>query len=135
MPERLDEVHHIGIAVTNLEDAKTIYCDILGLECIEEKTLPERSVKVAFLETGNTRIELIEGIGEESPVTKFIDRHGPGVHHLCFEVSDISRVLAELAASGVRLIDETPRPGAEGKLVAFLHPKSTTGVLIELSEK
>lgn len=135
MPQRLDELHHVGIAVKNLDEAKTVYCDILGLECIEEKVLPERGVSVAFLETGNTRIELLEGIGNKSPVSKFVERHGPGVHHLCFEVDDIARVLSELAGSGMRLIDEKPRPGAEGKLVAFLHPKSTNGVLIELSEK
>ncbi len=135
MMDRLGDVEHIGIAVRGLGDAKKIYCELLGLECTGEMTLPERGVKVAFLETGNTKIELLEGIGEESPVTKFIERHGPGIHHLCFEVGDIERVLSELADSGLRLIDEKPRPGAEGKLVAFLHPKSTSGVLIELQEK
>jgi methylmalonyl-CoA epimerase len=92
-------------------------------------------VKVAFLETGNTKVELLEGIGEESFVSKFVERKGPGVHHLCFEVEDINRVMEELKRAGVRLIDETPRAGAEGKLVAFLHPKSASGVLIELTEK
>ncbi len=135
MHNRLDEVQHIGIAVRDLEEAKTIYCNILGLECTGEMELPERGVKVAFLETGNTKIELIEGTNEENPVTKFVERHGPGVHHLCFEVDDIARVMKELVSDGIRLIDEEPRPGAEGKLVAFLHPKSTTGVLIELTEK
>ncbi len=135
MIDRLGEVEHIGIAVRNLDDAKKIYCELLGLECTGEMNLPERGVKVAFLETGNTKVELLEGIGDESPVTKFVDRHGPGVHHLCFEVNDIERVLSELAESGLRLIDEKPRPGAEGKLVAFLHPKSPSGVLIELTEK
>ncbi len=135
MPQRLEELHHIGIAVKDLEDAKRVYCEILGLELTSEITLPERGVKAAFLETGNTKIELLEGIGEESPVTRFVDRHGPGIQHICFEVEDIVRVLRELADSGVRLIDQEPRPGAEGKLVAFLHPKSTTGVLIELQEK
>lgn len=135
MIDRLGEVEHIGIAVRNLGDAKKIYCELLGLECTGEMTLPERGVKVAFLETGNTKVELLEGMGEESPVSKFIERHGPGVHHLCFEVGDIERVLSELSKSGLRLIDEKPRPGAEGKLVAFLHPKSTSGVLIELTEK
>jgi len=135
MHNRLDEVQHIGIAVRDLEEAKKIYCNILGLECTGEMELPERGVKVAFLETGNTKIELIEGTSEESPVTKFVERHGPGIHHLCFEVDDIARVMKELASDGIRLIDEEPRPGAEGKLVAFLHPKSTTGVLIELTEK
>jgi len=135
MLNRLGEVEHIGIAVQGLEDAKKIYCDILGLELTGEKTLPERGVKVAFLETGNTKVELLEGIGEDSPVSKFVERKGPGVHHLCFEVEDIGRVMEELKKAGVRMIDETPRPGAEGKLVAFLHPKSASGVLIELTEK
>lgn len=132
---RLGEVEHIGIAVRELEDAKKIYCDILGLELTGEMTLPERGVKVAFLETGNTKVELLEGIGDESPVSKFVERKGPGVHHLCFEVEDIGQVLEELKGAGVRLIDETARPGAEGKLVAFLHPKSASGVLIEITEK
>jgi methylmalonyl-CoA epimerase len=135
MLDRLGEVEHIGIAVRDLEDAKKIYCDILGLEMTGEMTLPERGVKVAFLETGNTKVELLEGIGDESPVSKFVERKGPGVHHLCFEVEDIGRVLGELKDAGVRLIDETARPGAEGKLVAFLHPKWASGVLIELTEK
>jgi methylmalonyl-CoA epimerase len=135
MLNRLGEVEHIGIAVPKLEDAKKIYCDILGLELTGERTLPERGVKVAFLETGNTKVELLEGIGEESFVSKFVERKGPGVHHLCFEVEDINRVMEELKRAGVRLIDETPRAGAEGKLVAFLHPKSASGVLIELTEK
>ncbi len=135
MIDRLGEVEHTGIAVRDLSGAKKIYCDLLGLECTGEMTLPERGVRVAFLETGNTKVELLEGLGEESPVSKFIERHGPGVHHLCFEVNNIELVLSELAESGLRLIDEKPRPGAEGKLVAFLHPKSTSGVLIELTEK
>jgi methylmalonyl-CoA epimerase len=125
MHDRLGEVEHIGIAVRELEEAKTIYCDLLGLEFTGEMNLPERGVKVAFLETGNTKIELLEGIGEESPVSKFVER----------KVEDIARVLRELADAGVRLIDEEPRQGAEGKLVAFLHPKSASGVLIELSQK
>jgi len=135
MLNRLGEVEHIGIAVRELEDAKKIYCDTLGLELTCEMTLPERGVKVAFLETGNTKVELLEGIGDESPVSKFVERKGPGVHHLCFEVEDIGRVMQELKEAGVRLIDETPQAGAEGKLVAFLHPKSASGVLIELTEK
>ena len=89
---------------------------------------------MAFLETGNTSIELLEGLGETSPVARFIERHGPGIHHLCFRVDDIDRVLGELSEAGLRLIDEKGRPGAEGHPVAFLHPKSTSGVLIELEE-
>ncbi|MFA4949158.1 MAG: methylmalonyl-CoA epimerase [Candidatus Krumholzibacteriia bacterium] len=135
MHHRLGAVNHIGIAVKNLEEAKKVFSDALGLSCIDEKALPERGVKVAFLSTGNTTIELLEGIGPESTVSKFVEQRGPGIHHLCFEVEGIERVMKELAESGVRLIDETPRPGAEGKLVAFVHPKSTLGVLVELIEK
>lgn len=134
MTERLEELNHIGIAVRNLEEGKKLFCEILGFEITDEKSLPERGVRVAFLETGNTTIELLEGIGEESAVTKFLMRHGPGIHHLCFRVGDIERVLEELAGAGLRLIDEKARPGAEGHPVAFIHPKSTSGVLIELEE-
>ena len=132
MTERLEELNHIGIAVKSIEEGKKLFCDILGFELKGEKSLPERGVRVAFLETGNTTIELLEGIGESSAVSKFLERHGPGIHHLCFRVGDIDRVLQELAAAGLRLIDEKARPGAEGHPVAFIHPKSTSGVLIEL---
>ncbi len=135
MHHRLGAVNHIGIAVKNLEEAKKIFSEALGLPCIDEKTLPERGVRVAFLSSGNTTVELLEGIGPESAVSKFIEQRGPGIHHLCFEADGIERVMKELAESGVRLIDEKPRPGAEGKPVAFVHPKSTLGVLIELIEK
>ena len=134
MAERLEELNHIGIAVKSLEEGKKLFCEILGFELKDEKSLPERGVRVAFLETGNTSIELLEGIGESSAVSKFLERHGPGIHHLCFRVGDIDRVLAELAGAGLRLIDEKARPGAEGHPVAFVHPKSTSGVLIELEE-
>jgi methylmalonyl-CoA/ethylmalonyl-CoA epimerase len=135
MHPKLGAVHHIGIAVRNLEEAKKIFAGSLALPCVDEKTLSERGVKVAFLSAGNTTIELLEGIGPESAVSKFVEQRGPGIHHLCFEVDGIERVMKELAESGVRLIDEKPRPGAEGRLVAFVHPKSTLGVLVELIEK
>jgi methylmalonyl-CoA/ethylmalonyl-CoA epimerase len=135
MHNRLGAVNHIGIAVKNLEEAKKLFSDTLGLPCVDEKTVPERGVKIAFLSTGNTTVELLEGIGPESAVSKFVEQRGPGIHHLCFEVDGIERVMKELAESGMRLIDEKPRVGAEGKLVAFVHPKSTLGVLIELIEK
>lgn len=134
MVERLEELEHIGIAVKSLEDGKKLFCDILGLELTKEKILLDRGVKVAFIETGNTKVELLEGIGEDSPVSKFVEKRGPGIHHLCFQVRNIKRVMQELSASGVRLIDQEARPGADGELVAFLHPKSTSGVLIELLE-
>ncbi len=135
MKRRLGEIDHIGIAVTNLEEAKRIYCDSLGIPCAAEKTIPERGIKIAFLPTGNTAIELLEGIGEDSGISKFIAQRGPGIHHVCFEVDDIASVLEGLAADGIRLIDAVARPGAEGKPIAFVHPKSTMGVLIELIQK
>ncbi|HUV36860.1 MAG TPA: methylmalonyl-CoA epimerase [Patescibacteria group bacterium] len=134
MVERLEELNHIGIAVRDLEEGKKLFCEILGFELKAEKALPDRGVRVAFLETGNASIELLEGIGAESAVTKFLERHGPGIHHLCFRVGDIDRVLGELAGAGLNLIDMKARPGAEGHPVAFIHPKSTSGVLIELEE-
>lgn len=135
MNARLGAVDHIGIAVANLEDAKRVFCDALGIPCVEEKTVPERGVKIAFLSTGNTTIELLEGLGENSAVSKFVAQRGPGIHHLCFEVPDIAEALRGLAERGVQLVDTVPRPGAEGKPVAFVHPKSTLGVLVELMEK
>jgi methylmalonyl-CoA/ethylmalonyl-CoA epimerase len=135
MHHRLGAVNHIGIAVRNIEEAKKVFSDTLGLSCVDEKTLPERGVRIAFLSSGNTTVELLEGIGPESTVSKFVEQKGPGIHHLCFEVEGIDRVMKELAESGMRLIDEKPRPGAEGKPVAFVHPKSTLGVLVELIEK
>ena len=135
MHSRLGTVHHIGIAVRNLEEAKKLFTDILGLPCVEERTVPERGLRIAFLSSGNTTVELLEGIGPENTVSKFIEQRGPGIHHLCFEVDGIERVMKEIAEDGVRLIDEKPRSGADGKLVAFAHPKSTLGVLIELIEK
>ena len=135
MHDRLREINHIGIAVSNLDEAKRLFCDTLGFACTSEKTVPERGVKIAFLDAGNTTIELLEGIGEASTVSKFVRERGSGIHHVCFEVDGIERVMAELAAAGARLIDEKPRTGAEGKPVAFIHPKSTMGVLIELIEK
>jgi methylmalonyl-CoA/ethylmalonyl-CoA epimerase len=135
MHERLGALNHIGIAVANLEEAKKVFVETLGIPCVEEKTVPERGVRIAFLSTGNTTVELLEGIGPESTVSKFVAQRGPGIHHLCFEVDGIDRVMKELAESGIRLVDEKARPGAEGKLVAFVHPKSTLGVLVELIEE
>jgi methylmalonyl-CoA/ethylmalonyl-CoA epimerase len=114
MHHRLGAVNHIGIAVRNLEEAKKVFSDVLGLPCVEERTVPERGVRIAFLSSGNTMVELLEGIGPESTVAKFVGERGPGLHHLCFEVHGIERVMKELAADGVRLIDEKPRPGAVG---------------------
>ncbi len=132
---KLGSIDHIGIAVPDLDAAKRIFCDILGIPCIDEKNLPERAVRISFLSTGNTTIELLQGIGENSPISKFVEERGGGIHHICFEVENIEETLRELSCNGMRLVDEHARPGAEGKLVSFIHPKSTSGVLIELIQK
>ncbi|MDD4858249.1 MAG: methylmalonyl-CoA epimerase [Candidatus Krumholzibacteria bacterium] len=135
MQSRLETLDHIGIAVRNLEDAKKMFSDTLGLVLIREQELPERGLKIAFLSAGSTTVELLEGIEPDSSVAKFVEQRGPGIHHLCFEVDGIDRVMRELTDSGVRFVDATPRLGSEGKPIAFIHPKSTLGVLIELIEK
>ncbi|HSG27710.1 MAG TPA: methylmalonyl-CoA epimerase [Candidatus Krumholzibacterium sp.] len=134
MPDRLKELNHIGIAVRDLEEAKALYRDVLGFELESEKELPDRGLKVAFLSTGNTTIELLQGLREDSAISKFIESKGPGIHHLCFRVDDIEKTLGEISTDGVDLIDSQARPGAEGHPVAFLHPRSTGKVLIELEE-
>ena len=135
MPDRLGKLGHIGIAVTDLEEAKKLYSEVLGFTLTAEKEMPERGLKVAFLETGNTKIELLEGTTPDSAISKFVEKRGTGIHHLSFEVDDIGRVMKELAGEGVRLIDKEPRTGAEGHLTAFMHPRSTMGVLLEIEEE
>ena len=135
MPDRLGKLGHIGIAVTDLEEAKKLYSEVLGFTLTAEKEMPERGLKVAFLETGNTKIELLEGTTPDSAISKFGEKRGTGIHHLSFEVDDIRRVMKELAGEGVRLIDKEPRTGAEGHLTAFMHPRSTMGVLLEIEEE
>ena len=108
---------------------------MLGFTLSGRKEMPERGLRIAFLETGNTKLELLEGTTPESAVTKFVEKRGTGVHHLSFEVDDIRRVMKQLSDSGLRLIDEEPRTGAEGHLTAFIHPKSTMGVLVEIEEE
>ncbi len=129
------KLHHIGIAVKNISEKLKIWHDVLGLEvkCIEE--VREQKVKVALLPLGGMNIELLEPLGEESPVYRFIEKRGEGIHHLCFEVDDIDNMLAEMRNKGLKLIDEVPRMGAGGRKIAFVHPKDVGGVLIELSEK
>jgi methylmalonyl-CoA/ethylmalonyl-CoA epimerase len=123
---------HIGIAVRSIETAR-IYED-LGLEVDHVETVASQGVKTAFLSVGDSRLELLEPTGESSPVAKFIEKRGEGVHHLCFRVDDIDAELERLKAKGYRLINEAPVPGAHGCRVAFLHPSAGSGVLIELSQ-
>ncbi len=129
------KIHHVGIAVRNLEAAAARFGGLLGLEKGARYDLPELGVRALFLPVGEGNLELLEPLGEGSTVQSFLEKRGEGMHHLCFEVEDIEEALADFAAQGARLIDEKPRPGAGGHLVAFVHPKSTHGVLVELKQK
>jgi methylmalonyl-CoA/ethylmalonyl-CoA epimerase len=124
-------VHHVGIAVQSIEDAMRFYGDKLSLALKEELELPDRQLKVAFVEADNVLIELLEPTDPDTPVARFLERRGPGLHHLCFGTPDIRQHLQDLKDKGVELIDEAPRPGAHGD-VAFLQPASAHGVLVEL---
>lgn len=126
---------HIGIAVTNLNEALGIYAGILGLKLVKIKTVENQGVKVALLLAGETKIELLEPTDEGSSVAKFIAKKGEGIHHIALTVSNIENSLEEIKRKGIALIDEKPRIGFEGHKIAFLHPKSTKNVLIELCEK
>lgn len=128
------KVNHIGVAVKNLEGSLPFYRDTLGMvfEGIEE--VADQKVRVAFLAVGESRIELLEPTAEDSPVARFLEKHGEGIHHVAYQVDDLAATLTKLKADGVRLVDEMPRRGAHGTMIAFLHPKASGGVLTELCE-
>ena len=125
---------HIGIAVANLDEALRFYRDALGLEIDTPEDVSSQHVRAHFIPAGDSALELLEATDEESPIAKYIARRGPGLHHITLRVDDILAALARLKDRGVRLIDETPRPGAHGSLVAFIHPSSAHGVLVELKQ-
>lgn len=127
-------IEHIGIAVKNLEESIKYYEDVLGLSCYKVEEVKDQKVKTAFFKVGQTKIELLESTDPEGPIGKFIEKKGEGIHHLAFAVEGIEGSLNEVKEKGVRLIDEKPRKGAEGLDIAFLHPKSTYGVLTEFCE-
>ncbi len=127
-------IEHIGIAVTSLADAIRFYEEILGLECYKIEEVHDQKVRTAFFKIGQTKIELLESTDPEGPISKFLEKRGEGVHHIALAVKDLKKQLRLLEKDGVRLIDADPRKGAEGLDIAFLHPKSTSGVLIELCE-
>ena len=129
------KVDHIGVAVSNLEEALKIYTDVLGLKLHGTEVVEEQKVRVAFMPVGDTEIELLESTDPEGPIAKFIEKRGEGVQHIAFRVDDIEEALEQMRQKGVRLIDEKPRYGAGGARIAFLHPKSTGGVLVELCER
>jgi methylmalonyl-CoA/ethylmalonyl-CoA epimerase len=128
------KVDHIGIATSKLDEALSVWRDALGLSVASTDEVPEQGVRVAMLPIGETHIELLEPLSEDSPVGKFLQKRGPGIHHIAIKVTNIRKALSELKAKGARLIDETPRVGANGCLVAFIHPSATNGVLLELVE-
>lgn len=127
-------IEHIGIAVNSIADALPFYENVLGLKCYNIEEVADQKVKTAFFMIGQTKIELLESTDPEGPVGKFIEKRGEGIHHIAFAVEDIEERLREAEAAGIRLIDAKPRPGAEGMSIAFLHPKSTLGVLTEFCE-
>lgn len=131
----VNKVDHIGIAVSSLEESIKFYKEVLGLELHGTEVVDEQKVKVAFLPVGDTEVELLEATSADSPIAKFIELKGQGVQHIAFKVNDIEAALDDMRAKGIRLIDEKPRYGAGGARIAFLHPKSTNGVLIELCER
>ncbi len=131
----LDKIDHIGIAVSDLEKTMQFYRDQLNLEFKGTEVVEEQKVKVAFFPIGESKLELLEPTVADSPVGKFIEKKGQGVHHLAFRVQNLEEKLARLKEQGVALIDEKPRYGAGGARIAFLHPKSTGGVLVELCER
>ena len=130
----IEKVAHIGIAVPKLAEAVAVYEGVLGLTVEGYETVEDQKVNVAMLTGGDDIIELLEPTEPDSPIAKFIEKRGPGIHHICLQVDDIEATLARFKEQGLRLIDEEPRAGAHGCRIAFVHPKSTGGVLIELSE-
>ena len=128
-------IEHIGIAVNKLEEAIPYYENVLGLKCYAIEEVADQKVKTAFFMVGQTKIELLESTDPEGPIGKFIEKKGPGVHHLAFAVENVNEALEDIASKGVQLIDKTGRKGAEGMNIGFLHPKSTLGVLTEICSK
>jgi methylmalonyl-CoA epimerase len=131
MPSR---IHHVGVAVTNLDEAIDLYRSAFGAELVHRTTNEKEGLEAAFMRMGDGEVELMSPLREDSPVGKFMAKRGPGFHHVAYGVADIQRALAEARAAGLELIDNEPRMGMHGSLIAFLHPKSVGGVLTELVE-
>lgn len=129
------KINHLGIATKGIDEALKFWEDALGLENVHTEVVEDQKVRVAMLPIGESRIELLEPTSEDSPITKFLEKRGGGIHHIAVEVEDIEAALAKLKSEGARLIDEKPRIGAEGCLVAFVHPSSANGVLLELVQE
>lgn len=131
----MNKIEHIGIAVKNLSESNLLFEKLLGSAAYKEEEVASEGVRTSFFRNGPNKIELLEATNPESPIARFLEKKGEGIHHIAFEVSDIKAELARLKAEGFQLINETPKPGADNKLVAFLHPKGTNGVLVELCQE
>ena len=132
---KISRIDHLGIAVQSIEEVLPYYENVLGLKCYAIEEVADQKVKTAFLKVGEVKIELLEPTSPESTIAKFLEKGGRGVHHMAFAIEDgVTNALAECNEKGIRLIDQAPRPGAEQMSIAFLHPKSTVGVLTELCE-
>jgi len=129
----LNKIDHIGVAVKSLDEAVKFY-SLMGAEPNHYEEVESQKVKVAFIKVGETNIELLEPTSDESPIAKFIEKKGEGIHHICYDVDDVKVALGTMKEDGLKLLNEEPMPGAHGKLVAFVHPKSTNGVLTEVAQ-
>jgi methylmalonyl-CoA/ethylmalonyl-CoA epimerase len=129
------KIDHLGIAVNSIEEGQKFWTDVLGLPCQGSETVEAQKVTTAFYPVGESEVELLESTSADGPVAKYIEKRGQGIQHVAFRVADIEAALAELKSKGIQLIDQTPRAGAGGAKIAFLHPKATRGVLVELCER
>jgi methylmalonyl-CoA/ethylmalonyl-CoA epimerase len=131
----VNKIEHIGIAVSNLEDAISVYEKLLNTTCYKTEAVESEAVLTAFFQVGESKIELLQGTTESSPISKFISKKGQGIHHIAFDVNDISAEVSRLKKEGFVVLNEVPKMGADNKLVAFLHPSSSNGVLVELCQE
>jgi len=132
---KIKKIDHLGVAVNNIEGVKNFWTEIMGLHFEGSETVAEQKVTTAFFPVGESEIELLESTAPDGPIAKYIEKKGEGIQHVAFRVDNIEEALAELKAKGIRLIDEKPRIGAGGAKIAFLHPKATSGVLVELCQR
>ncbi|HZH86426.1 MAG TPA: methylmalonyl-CoA epimerase [Brumimicrobium sp.] len=131
----MNKIEHIGIAVNNIKEAIMVYEKLLNTKCYKIEEVASEGVKTAFFSVGDSKIELLEATNPDSPIAKFIQKRGTGMHHIAFDVNDISKEIDRLEKEGFQLIQRSPKNGADNKLIAFLHPKSTEGVLVELCQE
>lgn len=129
------KIEHLGIAVRNLESANKLFAALLGTEHYKQEAVEREKVTTSFFQMGGSKIELLEASDPESPIAKFIEKRGEGIHHIAFEVEDIRATIKRLKEEGFQLLSDEPKPGADNKLIAFLHPKSTNGVLVEICQE